>query len=466
MGKIFGTDGVRDRAGEGLLAPDRVTALAAATGTLLRRDPGIFAVPLPEAFRALAAPGPDRFGAGKVLVGRDTRASGPVLEEALVEGFRAAGVDVLRAGVLPTPGVACLTRLWGCALGAVISASHNPAQDNGIKFISPQGFKIPDAAEAAIETLLEGNPAFRPPAPPRPGTAEDVSARTDDYPEFLSRFLPRTLRGVTIAVDCAHGAASAFARPLFERLGARVVLSGAQPDGLNINAGVGALHPERVADLVRRERADLGVAFDGDADRAIFADETGTVRDGETVLALCGVDLRRKGRLPGDLVVSTVMANYGLERHLAAHGIRLLRTKVGDRFVAEEMLRAGALLGGEPSGHVLFFDASPAGDGLLTTLRVLGVLAERAEPLSRAAFDKFPQTLLNVPVSRKPPLEDVPAIAQAIEAARRELGPDGRILVRYSGTEPLCRVMVEGPRTDSVERLAAKLAEIVRRELA
>lgn len=465
MGKIFGTDGVRDRAGCGPLAPDRVAALAAAAGTLLRRDPALFAAPLPEAFRALGAPGPDPFGAGKVLVGRDTRASGPAIEEALVEGFRAAGVDVLRAGVLPTPGVACLTRLWGCALGVVISASHNPAEDNGIKLISPQGLKIPDAAEAAIEALLE-DPAFRPPAPPRPGTAQDVSARTEDYPEFLARFLPRSLRGVTIAVDCAHGAASAFARPLLERLGARVLLTGASPDGSNINAGVGALHPERVAELVRRERADLGVAFDGDADRAIFADETGAVRDGETVLALCGADLRRKGRLPGDRVVSTVMANYGLERHLAAHGIRLLRTKVGDRFVAEEMLRSGAVLGGEPSGHVLFFDASPAGDGLLTTLRVLGVLAERGEPLSRAAFEKFPQALLNVPVRRKPPLEEVPALERAVEAARRELGPDGRVLVRYSGTEPLCRVMVEGPDAGRVERLAAELAETVRRELA
>jgi phosphoglucosamine mutase len=465
MGKIFGTDGVRDRAGSGPLAPDRVAALAAAAGTLLRRDPALFAAPLPEAFRALGAPGPDPFGAGKVLVGRDTRASGPAIEEALVEGFRAAGVDVLRAGVLPTPGVACLTRLWGCALGVVISASHNPAEDNGIKFISPQGFKIPDAAEAAIEALLE-DPAFRPPAPPRPGTAEDLSARAEDYPEFLARFLPRSLRGVTIAVDCAHGAASAFARPLLERLGARVLLTGASPDGSNINAGVGALHPERVAELVRRERADLGVAFDGDADRAIFADETGAVRDGETVLALCGADLRRKGRLPGDRVVSTVMANYGLERHLAAHGIRLLRTKVGDRFVAEEMLRSGAVLGGEPSGHVLFFDASPAGDGLLTTLRVLGVLAERGEPLSRAAFEKFPQALLNVPVRRKPPLDEVPALERAVEAARRELGPDGRVLVRYSGTEPLCRVMVEGPDAGRVERLAAELAETVRRELA
>jgi phosphoglucosamine mutase len=465
MGKIFGTDGVRDRAGRGPLAPDRVAALAAAAGTLLRRDPALFAAPLPEAFRALGAPGADPFGAGKVLVGRDTRASGPVIEEALVEGFRAAGIDVLRAGVLPTPGVACLTRLWGCALGVVISASHNPAEDNGIKFIAPQGLKIPDPAEEAIEALLE-DPSFRPAAPPRPGTAEDVSARTEDYPEFLARFLPRPLRGVTLAVDCAHGAASAFARPLFERLGARVLLIGASPDGSNINAGVGALHPERVAELVRREKADLGVAFDGDADRAIFADETGAVRDGETVLALCGVELRRKGRLPGDLVVSTVMANYGLERHLAAHGIRLARTKVGDRFVAEEMLRSGAVLGGEPSGHVLFFDAAPAGDGLLTTLRVLGVLAERGEPLSRAAFDKFPQALLNVPVRHKPPLEEVAAVARAIETARRELGPDGRVLVRYSGTEPLCRVMVEGPEAARVERLAAELAEMVRRELA
>jgi phosphoglucosamine mutase len=459
MGDLFGTDGIRDRAGRGNLAPDRVRRLAEGAGRLLREAPGSFAAAPPPRFRGLArrAAPPN----GRVLIGRDTRASGPAIERQLIAGFRAAGVGTLRAGVVTTPGVATLTRLWGCALGVVISASHNPARDNGIKFISPQGFKIPDAAEEAIEARLA-----RRAGAPRPGPSpQDRSPRVGDYLRFLERFGP-PLGGMRIAVDCAHGAASAFAGPLLERLGARPIVTNARPDGRNINAGCGALHPERIASVVRRERAHLGVAFDGDADRAIFADETGEIRDGEHVLALCGAHLKGKRRLRGSAVVSTVMANFGLERWLAERGISLLRTRVGDKFVADEMLRTGAVLGGEPSGHVLFFDASPAGDGLLTMLRVLEVLVERGIPLSRAAFPRFPQVLLNIPVSRKPPLDGVAPVRKAIDAAERSLRADGRVLVRYSGTEPLCRVMVEGADARLVRRIARGLADAVGKELA
>jgi phosphoglucosamine mutase len=269
-----------------------------------------------------------------------------------------------------------------------------------------------------------------------------------------------------IVADCGHGAASAFAGPLLKRLGARTVVLNAKPDGRNINEGCGALHPAGLAKAVLAEKADAGVAFDGDADRAIFVDETGQVRDGEHVLALAGVHLKQARRLPGDVVVSTVMANFGLERHLAAHGIALKRTKVGDRYVAEEMLASGHVLGGEPSGHVLFFDASPAGDGLLTALRVFDLLKGLGRRFSETAFPKFPQVLVNVRVARRPPLDQVPALASAIRTAERDLGADGRVLVRYSGTELLCRVMVEGPRQDQVDRLAASVADAVRKELA
>jgi len=464
MGEIFGTDGIRDKAGHGFLALDKVTQVARATGALLGKSAGKFKTTIPKAFKHLGGkPLRGAPGKGRVIIGRDTRASGPGIETALAEGFQSMGVDVGLAGVISTPGVATLTRLWGGTLGVVISASHNPAADNGIKLISPQGFKIPDGAEDAIETLLKGKPLAG--RVKKPKAAVDLSKKTADYPDFLAAFC-RPLKGMTIAIDCGHGASSAFAGPLFRRLGAKVIVLNAAPDGTNINAGCGALHPEQVAEAVRREKADVGVAFDGDADRAILVDETGVVRDGETVLSLCGLHLLEQKKLPKNMVVSTVMANFGLERHLASKGISLKRTKVGDKFVAEEMLKSGAALGGEPSGHVLFFDAAPAGDGMLTALRVFDVLAERGQKLSQAAFAKFPQVLINVKVGRKPPLEEVPGIQAAIGVAEKELGADGRILVRYSGTEHLCRVMVEGPRDEMVNRLAAAVADVVKKELA
>jgi len=463
MGDIFGTDGIRDKAGHGFLAPDKILQVARASGVVLKKSPASFRASIPKAFLHLKTPvtrrGPGR---GRVIIGRDTRASGPGIEASLAAGFQSAGVDVGLAGVMTTPGVATLTRLWGGALGVVISASHNPAEDNGIKLISPQGFKIPDGAEEAIEKLLHGKPVAA--RVKRPKAAVDLSAHADDYLDFLTPF-SRSLKGMKLVIDCGHGASSAFADRLFKRLGASVVVLHASPDGKNINAGCGALHPEKVAEAVKREKADAGVAFDGDADRAIFVDEKGEVRDGETVLSLCGLHFKEKKALPKNTIVSTVMANFGLERHLAAHGISLRRTKVGDRFVAEDMLKSGAVLGGEPSGHVLFFDAAPAGDGMLTALRLFDVLAERGQKLSEAAFAKFPQVLINVRVARKPPIDEVPALRAAIGAAEKELGADGRILVRYSGTEQICRVMVEGPRDEMVQRLAGGVADAVKKEL-
>jgi phosphoglucosamine mutase len=346
MGDIFGTDGIRDKAGHGFLAPDKIVQVARASGLVLKKSPGSFRAAIPKAFlhlkTAAARRGPGR---GRVIIGRDTRASGPGIEASLAAGFQSVGVDVGLAGVISTPGVATLTRLWGGALGVVISASHNPAEDNGIKLISPQGFKIPDAAEEAIEKLLRGKPVAA--RVKRPAAAVDLSAQTDDYLDFLTPF-SRSLKGMKLVIDCGHGASSAFADRLFKRLGASVVVLHNAPDGKNINAGCGALHPEKVAEAVRREKADAGVAFDGDADRAIFVDEKGEVRDGETVLSLCGLHFKEKKALPKNTIVSTVMANFGLERHLAAHGISLRRTKVGDRFVAEDMLKSAPCWAASP----------------------------------------------------------------------------------------------------------------------
>jgi phosphoglucosamine mutase len=462
MGEIFGTDGIRDKAGHGYLAIPKVTQLARAAARVLKDTPARFRARVRDERWSLPLLR-DLEGRGRVLIGRDTRASGPEIERALAEGFQSMGVDVGLLGVVTTPGVSLMTAMSGARLGIVISASHNPAEDNGIKLVSPQGFKIPDGAEEAIERLLRGRPLAA--RIKRPKTAVDLSSRTSHYVEFLARFC-RPLKGMKVVVDCGHGASSAFAGPLFRGLGADVVVLNAAPDGRNINAGCGALHPEKLAEAVKKEGASVGVAFDGDADRAIFVDEKGQVRDGETVLSLCGLHFKEKKSLPKNTVVSTVMANFGLERHLAGHGIRLRRTKVGDRFVAEDMLKSGAVLGGEPSGHVLFFDAAPAGDGMLTALRLLDVLAERGQKLSEAAFPKFPQVLINVRVARKPPVEEVPALRAAIAAAEKELGEDGRILVRYSGTEQICRVMVEGPRDEVVKRLAEAVADAVKKELA
>src|SRR5436190_4403460 len=329
MGDIFGTDVIRDKAGHGFLAPDKIVQVARASGIVLRKSPANFRASIPKAFLHLKTPVTRRApGRGREIIGRDTRASGPDIEASLAAGFQSVGIDVGLAGVVSTPGVATLTRLWGGALGVVISASHNPAADNGIKLISPQGFKIPDGAEDAIEKLLKGKPLAG--SVKKPKAAVDLSKKTADYPDFLAKFC-RPLKGMTIAIDCGHGASSAFAGPLFKRLGAKVIVLNAAPDGTNINAGCGALHPEQVAEAVRREKADVGVGFGGAADRAILVDETGVVRDGETVLSLCGLHLLEQKKLPKNMVVSTVMANFGLERHPASKGMSLKRTEAGDK---------------------------------------------------------------------------------------------------------------------------------------
>ncbi|MBI4566043.1 MAG: phosphoglucosamine mutase [Planctomycetes bacterium] len=458
---LFGTDGIRARAGQGPLAADALRALGRAIGTMLRDDPRALHPRLGTAvMRALALR--RRTGSGHVVVlGRDTRGSGPAIERALL---REMGARAIRVGVVPTPGIAYLTRRWGADLGIVISASHNPARDNGIKVLSAEGFKIPDAAERRLEALL-ASPERR--TLPR---AASVRRRPDEYVDFLRAQLPagRPLRGMKVVVDCAHGATSPYAARLLRSAGAEPIVLNARPNGTNINAGAGALFPERLATAVRRARADLGAAYDGDGDRCILVDETGEVRDGDYILAVCAEAMIRDRTLRGRTVVSTVMANLGLEKFLRERGARLRRVKVGDKFVAEEMMRTGATLGGEQSGHIIFLDAATSGDGMLTTLRILRILLERGRPLSAlcAGLRKAPQILMNVPVRAKPDLDSVAPVRRALEEMRRDLDGDGRVLLRYSGTEPLCRVMVEGLDEDKVRRTVRRLAEVVRRALA
>ncbi|MBK9430150.1 MAG: phosphoglucosamine mutase [Elusimicrobia bacterium] len=442
MGRLFGTDGVRGLAGRPPLSVDFVRRLGWATG------------------RVLAAHEPGRPRA--VLAVRDTRASGPPLLSALADGLGAAGYALLDGGVLPTPAVAALLPDLAVAAGAVLSASHNPAPYNGIKLFNPRGMKIDDAWEDAIERLALDQESAIAPAP----RLKPFPAARARYAEFLFNVWPRgvSLRDFPIVLDCAHGAASTVAPALFRRLGARVTVLSAAPNGRNINRGCGALHPEALARAVRRHGARLGVAFDGDADRAIFVDETGRVRDGDAVLLVTARALQARGRLRADAVAVTVMTNLGLIRALEALGLRAEVTPVGDKHVWRGMVKSGALLGGEPSGHVIFREFLPTGDGILTALQVLAVLAETGRSFSAltSLAVEYPQALVNVTVKERVPLEKIPGFPAAVAAIEKSLGATGRTLIRYSGTEPLLRVMIEGPDRALITAHAERLASIVK----
>jgi phosphoglucosamine mutase len=448
MSRLFGTDGIRGVANESPLTPD----LAYRVGR--------------ELVVTLAAQhGSERV---RVVIGRDTRRSGPLLEAAMVAGLLSAGADCFAVGVLPTPGIALLTRALDAQGGIVLSASHNPFEDNGIKLFSSEGTKFPDAWEEQIESrLAAGDSAPR----ARGGAIGRLTtyARAEKYyVDFLTRCFPLDLAGMTIALDCAHGATYRVAPSVFRRLGARVVTLGARPDGTNINAGCGALHPAGLRRRLATVRADLGFAFDGDGDRLISVDHLGEIRDGDYALAIAGRHMATHGRLKANTVVTTVMANLGLDEALRAAGIQVVKTQVGDRYVHEEMLRVGANLGGEQSGHLLFPDHAPTGDGILSALALLAVVRETGEPLASLAscMRKLPQVLVNVPVARKPPIDSLPALTAQIRAFESELDGCGRILVRYSGTESLARVMIEGADDARIRSMADTLASTIRREVS
>lgn len=442
--KLFGTDGVRAVAGTFPLDPPTISRLGSALVDLLERK-----------------------GQGaRVLVGRDTRESGPWMERALARGVRAAGGDVVSAGVIPTSAVSYLTKTHGFAAGAVISASHNPFRDNGIKVFSPLGVKIPDEWELEIEAdVLEGRGRL-------PGHEFDVPfdpRLAGDYADYLAGRVrvARPPDGFRVVVDCANGASSAVAPGLLGRLGFEVQALNAAPDGVNINAGCGSLHPEGLAARVRETGAALGVAYDGDADRALWVDGGGRLLTGDHTLYVQALHMKEAGRLRTGSVVATTMSNMGLERALEARGIGLVRTKVGDKYVHEEMVARGANLGGEQSGHTIFLDDLPTGDGLLTSLRMLEVLAERGGSLAGLVegFVEYPQTLVNVRVRKKPDFADYPEITAAVEVVKASVGREGRIDLRYSGTEPLARVMVEARDQATVDSCARLVADAVRRHL-
>ena len=442
MGRLFGTDGVRGRYGRDL-TDDLAFALGRSAVEVLSRASN---------------------GRLRVVVGRDTRASGEPLERALVDGITAGGADAILAGVVPTPAVAFLTTHLGAAAGAVISASHNPADDNGIKFFGREGFKLSDELEDEVEALVrDGGHRIA----SNVGTAEELDNALEAYVDHIAAAADAPLAGLRVVVDCANGAAYRAAPAILRRVGAEVSTIFDRPDGSNINDGCGALHPEVVARAVVERGADAGLALDGDADRAMFADAAGNVIDGDHVLAACALAMHEAGRLPGAVVVSTVMANLGLHEAMGRAGIELVATRVGDRYVLEEMLARGAALGGEQSGHVIFREHATTGDGLLTAVRFLSLAAKRSASVAELAsgMRRFPQALVNVEVAHNERLDDDAVIADAIAAAETALGSSGRVLVRASGTEPLVRVMVEAESEADARRHAEALAAVVRDRL-
>ena len=447
--KLFGTDGIRGVANMEPMTPETVLRLGRAVGHYFQTS------------------GDRRH---KIVIGKDTRLSGYMFETALASGLCSMGVDPLLVGPMPTPGIAFLTRSLRADAGVAISASLNPFEDNGIKFFGPDGFKLPDDSEAVIEDLMGGNGIDRVrPTAGGIGKAFRIDDANGRYNEFLKNVVPRdlTFDGLRIVVDTSHGAAYRIAPLVLQELGAEVIAIGNQPDGININDGCGSLHLDVLRERVRREGADLGVALDGDADRAILVDELGEIVDGDRLMAILALDLQSRGRLRKNTVVATVMSNLGLEVMLRERGISLVRTAVGDRYVVERMRADGFNFGGEQSGHIVNLDCSTTGDGLVTALSVIAILAEKGVSLShlRDCMTVYPQTLINLRVRERRELNGLPPVADAIRGAESVLGDRGRVLVRYSGTELVARVMVEGEDEDAVNEHAEAIADAIRRVL-
>lgn len=447
MGKYFGTDGVRGIANSEL-TPELAFKLGRFGGyVLLQHAEDIHP---------------------RVLVGRDTRASGQLLEYALISGLMSVGIEVLKLGVISTPGVAYLTRVQGAAAGVMISASHNAAPDNGIKFFGSDGFKLSDDQEAEIEALLDQEEDTLPrPSAEGLGSVEDYKEGSQKYTLFLQQTIPNDLNGLQVCLDGANGATSPLINRLFADLDTEFDVMAISPDGLNINEGVGSTHPEGLAEMVVEKGADVGLAFDGDGDRIIAVDELGNIVDGDKIMYICGKHMQEKGHLKKDTIVSTVMSNLGFHKAVEEAGMKALKTKVGDRYVVEEMRKNDYNFGGEQSGHMVFLDYHTTGDGLLSGVQLLNVMKETGKKLSELAEEvtEYPQKLVNVKVSNKNGAMEVPAIKQAIEEAEAEMNGNGRILVRPSGTEPLLRVMAEAPTEELVNKYVDRIAAVVKEEI-
>ncbi len=448
MGKLFGTDGVRGVANEYPMTSEMAMNIGRATAHLFKQ----------------------KGHAPKIIIGKDTRLSGYMLENALVSGICSMGVNAILVGVIPTPGIAYLTGSMRADAGIVISASHNPFQDNGIKIFGGEGFKLPDDTEAAIEDLIFANNLHAlHPSPTELGKAYRMEDARGRYIVFLKHTFPRkfTLEGTKIVLDCSHGATYRVAPETFFELGAEVSTLFNEPNGKNINLHCGSQHPDALAEEVLKTKADVGFAFDGDGDRLIAVDETGTVLTGDQVLAICAGVLKKEGKLSNNLVVRTVMSNIGLSITLESLQIDSIMTKVGDRYVLEEMQARGAALGGEDSGHLIFLQHHTTGDGIITALQVAAAMKKEQKPLSELAkiMKVFPQALINVTVKSRPEIETVPAITSVIHDVESKLGNRGRVLVRYSGTQNMCRVMVEGPSQEETGSYCRKIADVVEKQL-
>lgn len=447
MGKLFGTDGIRGVANTYPMTPEMMIKIGLIVGSNIKP------------------------AKSSILIGRDTRRSGPMLEMALTAGIAASGADVQLAGIAPTPAIAFLTRTHHAKAGIVISASHNPAKDNGVKIFAHDGYKLPDDLEFQIEeAILEYQLPTDRPTDAGIGAVHSLSDAGARYVEHVlqavfGEHIP-SLSGVKVVLDCANGATASVAPAAFRRIGIEPILMAADPDGMNINLHCGATHTVPLQQRVLKEHAALGIAFDGDGDRVIFVDEQGHEVDGDQLLAILAFDLLRKHQLRQKTLVVTVMSNLGLEVAMRAAGISLVRTAVGDRQVVEKMRSLGANLGGEQSGHIIMLDHTTTGDGLLTALSLVNILQAADNPLSQLAtcMTKFPQTLINVPVKSRKPFEEMVEVSLVIRQVERELGERGRVLVRYSGTELLARVMVEAEHDEVVKRTAEAIAEAIRKE--
>ena len=448
--KLFGTDGIRGTANVHPMTPEVALALGRAIAHVFREAEG------------------ER---KQILIGKDTRLSGYMFEDALAAGICSMGVNVIQVGPVPTPALAFLTRDMRCNAGVMITASHNPYQDNGIKFFAADGFKLPDDEEARIERLIETGEVSRISVPPDEiGQAQRIEDARGRYVVYLKNAFPRdlTLEGMRIVLDCANGAGYRVGPTVLEELGAEVFSIGVEPNGRNINEECGSLHPDRVAAKVKELRADVGIALDGDADRVIICDEQGEIFDGDMLMWMCARSMKDAGTLANDTLVATVMSNLGLELALAGIGVELLRTQVGDRYVVEAMREGGHNLGGEQSGHILFLDHSTTGDGMMSALQVLALMARTGQRLSELnqGFERLPQVTVNVGVAEKRPLEELTAFQEQVAEIDDELGETGRVLIRYSGTENKARVMVEGREEDRVHEIANTLASKLKASLA
>lgn len=446
--KVFGTDGVRGRANTPPMTVEIALALGRAAGKVLNSK------------------GNNR----RVVIGKDTRLSCYMFENALISGLCSMGVDTLMLGPFPTPGVAFITRAYRADAGIVISASHNPYYDNGIKFFSSEGFKLPDSWEAEMEAIIAKND-FDDCLPGDSQIGKNTKIHDADgrYIEFIKATFPRklSLKGLKIALDCANGAAYKVAPLVLRELDAEIFVYGNTPNGLNINENCGSLHPVTIQKAVIEHRADVGIALDGDADRIIMIDENAQIVDGDTLLAICAKDMKEHGTLRNNRVVGTVMSNFGFLKAMQDLDIEVIRSQVGDRYVIQDMLKSESNLGGEQSGHLIFLDHNTSGDGLVSALQVLRIMIETGSRLSDLAslVKRYPQACVNVKVSSKPPLESLKQVNESIRKAEQLLSDAGRVLVRYSGTENVCRVMVEGPKQKQVQELAESIAKTIQNEI-